>query len=324
MKLSLHEAETWAIAILEKHGSSKEDANTVSKHLIDAELHGNHIMGLAKLPRLVEFLHDTQRSDIVIEKETAISTVLNAKNNLGYVVARRMVDTAIEKASRQDVSVVAAYNCVLTGRNGYYMDLVARQGFIGIMMNNAPPLVAPWGASEAIFGTNPFSVGMPTSSDPLIFDIGTASAMDGDLRLRMIEKRSLPEGIAFDSEGNPTVDPTEVLKEGAVTTFGGHKGSGLALIVQAFGILANSPPIPGTPEQSGVFMMVLSPDLLLPRTEFTSRLDVLLDKVRSARPVHQGSEVYVPGDRSGGEMKRRLKEEEIEISEEVAQALKGL
>lgn len=322
MRLSAQEAQAWAEDILKRCGALKGEATIISELLVDAELRGYRLMGLARLPRLVEFLRTTQRSPITTEKETAISAVLDGNNNLGYVTARKMADIAIAKASRHDVAVVAAHNCVYTGRNGYYVELIAQQGLVGLMMNNFSPLVAPWGSNEAIFGTNPFSVGMPTSEDPFVFDMGTSSIMEGDLRLRAIEQRALPEGLAFDSEGHPTTDPEKAL-EGAVTAFGEHRGSGLALVIQAFGILANSPPVPERPEESGVFMMALNPELLISRPTFTSRLGALLDTVRGARPNQQIGKVRVPGDRARDEKKRNMAEG-IELSEHLVKALRAL
>lgn len=322
MRLAVQEARAWAKDILKRHGAPEGEATIISEHLVDAERRGYRLMGLARLPRLVEFLHSTRRSPIVAEKETAISAVLDGSNKLGYVTARKMVDIAVAKGSRHDVAVVGAHHCVYTGRNGYYVELIARQGLVGLMMNNFTPLVAPWGSNEAIFGTNPFSVGMPTSEDPFVFDMGTSSIMEGDLRLHAIEQRALPEGLAFDSEGRPTTDPEKAL-EGAVAAFGEHRGSGLALVVQAFGILAGSPPMPERPEESGVFMMALNPELLIPRSTFTSRLEALLDRVRNARPNRQVDKVRIPGDRARHEMKRNMAEG-IELSNHLVEALEVL
>ena len=322
MRLSVAEARTWVQSILRGHGVSEADATIVSEHLVDAEVRGYRLTGLARLPRLVEFLSDTQRRNIVRERETQISAVLDGGNNLGYVIARRMVDVVTEKAFEYGVGIVTAHNCVYTGRNGYYVELIARRGLVGLMMSNFLPTVAPWGSNEAVFGTNPFSVGMPTSGDPFVFDIGTASIMDGDLRLHAIEGRTLPEGLAFDVEGQPTVNPYEAL-EGAVVAFGEHRGSGLALVVQAFGILANSPHVPEKPEQSGTFMMALNPEMLLPYDKFTSQMEALLDRVRNARPEQKGRTVRVPGDRAHGEMKRRMVDG-IDVSERLVEALETL
>lgn len=56
------------------------------------------------------------------------------------------------------------------------MEAVARKGLIGVAMSQSPEYVAPHGTTEAIFGTNPIAVGVPTSEDPLVMDLSTAAA----------------------------------------------------------------------------------------------------------------------------------------------------
>ena len=58
----------------------------------------------------------------------------------------------------------------------YWVESIARQGLIGVAMSQSPEYVAPHGSTEAIFGTNPIAVGVPTSEDPLVMDLSTAAA----------------------------------------------------------------------------------------------------------------------------------------------------
>jgi hypothetical protein len=48
---------------------------------------------------------------------------------------------------------------------------------------------------------------------------------------------ALPPGVAFDEDGNPTVDGRAAAR-GGVSAFGGHKCYGLAFAIQALGLLA--------------------------------------------------------------------------------------
>jgi len=56
------------------------------------------------------------------------------------------------------------------------VEAIARKGLIGVAMSQSPEYVAPHGTTEAIFGTNPIAVGVPTSEDPLVMDLSTAAA----------------------------------------------------------------------------------------------------------------------------------------------------
>jgi LDH2 family malate/lactate/ureidoglycolate dehydrogenase len=323
VRLTVCEAEAWATEIFLRYEVSSGDAAVIATHLVDAELHGYRLMGLSRIPRLTEYLRATTRSPISVGRCTPVSAVIDGGHHLGYVVARRMVDLGVQRATQHGVGLVAAHNTSYTGRNGYYMAQIAEHGLIGVMMNNFVPMVAPWGSSEAVFGTNPISIGLPTAADPVVLDMGTSSVMDGELRLRVIENRPLPEGAAFDALGRPTTTPAEAL-EGAITAFGGHKGSGLALMVQAFAIMANGAALPERPEQSGILMVMIDPGLMLARDEFASRVETLLARVRDARPLDAKTSVMAPGDRSTSEFKRRRELDLIEVSEDVAQTLRAL
>lgn len=43
----------------------------------------------------------------------------------------------------------------------YYVDLISRQGLIGIVLAQSPEFVAPHGAKQPIFGTNPIGISIP-------------------------------------------------------------------------------------------------------------------------------------------------------------------
>ena len=66
-------------------------------------------------------------------------------------------------------------NFSIAGR--YFAEQIAQEGFIGIVLAQSPEFVAPHGATEAIFGTNPIAIAFPTAdgSNPVIIDMATAA-----------------------------------------------------------------------------------------------------------------------------------------------------
>jgi len=93
----------------------------------------------------------------------------------------------------------------------YYLERVAKAGFVGMAAGNAPRMVAPHGGSEPRFGTNPIAFGFPSADTPVIWDVGTAAVMHFDVTLRMRFGQLLPEGAAFDAAGLPICDPATAL-----------------------------------------------------------------------------------------------------------------
>jgi LDH2 family malate/lactate/ureidoglycolate dehydrogenase len=190
------------------------------------------------------------------------------------------------------------------------------------MVNNFPAVVAPHGSSEALFGTNPLSVAMPTTSEPLVVDISAATLIDADLRFHRLMGRPLPDGLAFDAQGNATTDAAAAMG-GAVKAFGEHRGSALALAIQAFGVLAGSPPVPAMPDDSGIFLAAFEPSLFGDPDDIARRLTELLQRVRGARPADPAVPVRAPNDRALASI-AAVREQGIAVSDDLAAALEEL
>jgi hydroxycarboxylate dehydrogenase B len=104
----------------------------------------------------------------------------------------------------------------------------------------ARSIVAPWGGSDARFGTNPMCVGVPLGQrEPFILDFATSRVAQGKMRVAHNKSNRVDEGLLIDHRGQPTIDPSVVVTPktdangqpqwGAILPFGEHKGSGLAM-----------------------------------------------------------------------------------------------
>jgi len=199
------------------------------------------------------------------------------------------------------------YDSYYSGRNAYFVEMIANAGLVGIHAASAKPRVLPIGGLKPAFGTNPLCFGSPSKNGPVIYDMGTASIMVGEIMLFAHIGQELPEGIAFDADGNPTRDPNAALKGGWVP-FGGHKGHGLSFAVQALGLLAGAALSHGKVQDYGFLLFVLDPKLMLPGGEFPDQMAELVDKVK-ATPRRPGvDEIRIPSERAFRERERRRKE----------------
>ena len=104
----------------------------------------------------------------------------------------------------------------------------SRPGLSALHTASGAPHIVPPGATRPALGTNPIAFGFPSADGPVIFDIGTASLMWGEVLLAAETGEALPPGLGFDADGNPTTDGRAAAK-GGVAAFGGHKGYGLGL-----------------------------------------------------------------------------------------------
>lgn len=299
-------------------GHDAEEAAIVADHLIDCELRG---LGYGGLPRALSVFERMtkpgySRGRIEVTHDTPLSALVDGRNNIGYLVGRRAAEIAIEKASAQGMAVVGARDTWHTGMLSYYAEMAGHAGLVSMIASNASPNVAPHGGTEGRFGTNPIAFGFPSTGDPVIWDIGTSAIMHGEVVLAGRLGQELPEGMAFDRDGNPTCDPAKAL-QGAIAAWGGHKGSGLAIMVQLLGMLCNVPPMPRDMFGYGCLFVMMRPDLLMSAEDYRAKVAEYADAIRNTRPVAGGAPVRMPYDRSIAERKRRLAEDVIEVPDVV-------
>ena len=320
MKLSIDEARRLIERVLAVCGQTPADAALIADHLIDSELRGQHYFGLARTISVFERLSrpGDQLREMRITRESPVSAHLDGGGHIGYVVAHRAMEIAIDKALASGIAVVGASDTYYTGSMSYYAEMATRRGLVAMLASNTTPWVAPYGATEGRFGTNPICFAFPSAEEdrPVVWDIGTSAIIHADVTLHRRLGKPLPEGVAYDPSGAPTRDPVTALT-GALAAWGGPRGSGLAIMVQLLGVLAGSEPLPPEMAHFGHLTLVMRPDLMGPEEVFRERVSAYARSVRAARPVAGGPPVRMPFARSLDERRRRLAADEIEVLDEI-------
>ena len=320
MILSVESARQLALTFLTDGGMPEDKAEIVTDILLEAELRGRKTHGFIRLSGIKSRYQKTTMQDIRIAKESGHWALIDGGDNLGYLVAHYAMNVAIERAKTYGTSLVGVYNTSHCGMAGYYSHVAQEEDLIGIMMADCLPRIAAWGGVEAILGTNPISVAIPTDDIPIVLDMSTASITNGDLLVAMRSGELIPEGLAFDPDGNPTVDPSSALK-GSVMPFGGHKGYGLALIIQLLaGALVNAEVIPPPGTNYGILLIVIDPSIFMPIDEFKKRATELVKRVKNTKKASGVEEILVPGERAWHERTQRL-ETGIELDDELVSQL---
>ena len=306
IRLSVTEARELGERALRHIGYSEPEAFIICDHVIDAALCGYEYSGLAKILNLPE--HQRFRmphGPMRVLHETDVSIQFDAGNRNAMLALHDATRAAIDKAKVRGIAVVGVTNCWVSGRSAYYMEMVAKDDLVGIHTVSCSRAVAPLGGIAPVLGTNPLAFGLPTSHGPVIFDMGTSAFMLTELYLLERKGELLPEGVGLDPRGLPSRDPTQV-KLGALLPFGGHKGYGLAFMMQALGVLAGSGLDPE--RDNGYLFIVLRPDLLLPTGQFKREVTELIERVK-ATPRRPGvDEIRIPSERGFLERKRLMQE----------------
>ena len=317
VRLSVAEARALGEAALQRIGYPADEAAIITDQLIDNALCGYRF---ASLPRILAIAEDEKtsrpRTAVRVVRETPVSALVDGGNKVGYVAAYRGAAIAISKALASGIAVVGVHNSYYSGRNAYYVELMVRAGLVGIHTASAKPHVLPPGGRRAALGTNPISIGFPSSNGPVIYDIGTASLMWGEVLLMARLGEALPEGVGFDADGNPTRDAGAVAHDGSVTAFGGHKGYGLSFAIQALGLLAGA-----APQDYGFLFIAIDPAMLV--QDFPVRMAELVARIK-ATPRQPGvEEIRIPSERAAREREQRRREG-IVLDRKVVDALNAL
>ncbi len=328
MKLTLQQERSIITEILTRMDVTPEDVEIVADVTLDGDLKGFTSHGLGRFPQYIKGLKcgtiktDT---DIEIEKETISTALLNGNHRFGHVVAYYAMEIAMEKARETGIGMVGVHDSNHFGVAGYYSDMAIMQDLIGVIIANTEPAVAPIGGKEPIIGTNPLSVGIPSHKNYVSVDMATSATARGKLLEAMRKGEKIPENIALDSEGNPTIDPQTALK-GSILPFGAHKGYALAFMIEilagplvkaAFGKAVTGTANPAEICTKGDMMIAIDPSIFGDIDDFKREVDEFVKEVKGS------GNVFIPGDMEVGNIKRYM-DEGLPLDERLLSQLKEI
>lgn len=323
VRLSVEQAHALGERALQRIGYPTEEARIICDQLVDNALCGYKFAGL---PRILAIASDEKtrqaRAPVRLIHETPVSALLDGGNNVGYIAAYRAAEVAIEKVRAGGIASVGVNNSYYSGRNAYFVERIVREGFVAMHIASAKPRVLPLGGARPALGTNPICFGFPSDEGPVLFDMGTASLMWGEVMLHAHLGLPIPEGIGFDAEGRPSRDARAVL-QGGVLPFGGYKGYGLSFSIQALGLLAGAALTRGQALDYGFLFWALNPEIMLPGGGFKHQMSDLVRQIK-ATPRQPGvEEIRIPSERARRERERR-RVEGIVLERKVVASLEAL
>ena len=325
MRIATEDARALLTRVMTKLGYAAEDIPAIVEHLIDCEQRGLGYGGLARAVAIAERIGRTgmPSKPIAVSHETPVSAKVEGNDHIGYIVAQRATDLAIEKANAIGLAAVGAADTWYTGMLSYFAEQAAAHDLVTMIASNAGPWVAPHGAAEGRFGTNPICFGFPAEPHPVIWDIGTSNIMHAEVLLARRLGQPLPEGRAIGPDGQPTTDPDAAL-QGAFTAWGGHKGSGLGLMVQMLGVLAGSNGITDDMGGFGMTIVAMKTGLFGDGEATKQRIAEYAEAVRNARPLDPSQPVRMPFDRSFAVREAARASGGFEVSREIVDKLNTL
>src|SRR6266403_982980 len=263
--------------------------------------------------------------EIIIEKETSLSYLIDAEGNIGICALYSAADLLVSKAKTGGFAIAGIHNSSPpgTGPAGYYAERIARRGFISMIFCGSSKIVAPSGSSERAFGTNPIAIGIPTSGVPIVLDMATSTMPVFKVAEALIKGEVLPPNVGYDHAGAMTQSPREVLGSGALMTFDrGPKSSGLALMVELFANALAGGCLPGEPDNRnwGNLGFAIDPDLLIGRESFLKKVDRTIAHIKGLKRTDPARDIRAPGEWSFIRSEQAIATQELEIDEQLFRA----
>jgi LDH2 family malate/lactate/ureidoglycolate dehydrogenase len=307
--------------VFQKIGCSDDHAAIATTSLLSADLRGIDSHGIARLSgyvRLWEAKRINATPQIKVIHETPSTAVVDGDSGLGLVIAPFAMQIAIDKAKQVGTGWVSVQNSNHFGIAAHHAMMALQYDMIGMAMTNASPLVAPTFSIDRMLGTNPICVAAPAGNEPaFVADLATTTAANGKLEILQRKNLQTPTGWVQDKEGNPSNDPHELKKGGALLPLGGdkdhgsHKGYALGAVVDIFSALLSGanyapwvPPFPAyvpMPAQQpgkgiGHFLGAMRVDAFRPAADFKQHMDHWIQGFRSCKTIPGEEKVLVPGD----------------------------
>jgi uncharacterized oxidoreductase len=304
-------------AIFEKAGSSHVEAQRIAHYLVAANLTGHDSHGVVRVPRYVQMkqeglVHADQKLEVLVD--TPVLAVVDGKYGFGQTVAPQAVEIGIQKCKQMGLAAVALRHAGHVGRVADWAEMAAAQGLVSIHFVNAAAgmLVAPFGAVDRRFSTAPYCIGVPLPGRaPLLLDFATSTVAEGKVLVASQGGRPIPPDALIGPDGHTSDDPRLLYGEyqtgerrdirkghGALRAFGGHKGSGLALMCELLGgaLTGNGCTGPDRRFSNGMLSMYIDPARVDPDGLFPEEANRYLAYVKSAKSAIPHEETLVPGE----------------------------
>lgn len=235
-RMSLEEAEVLAKAVLNAQGFNQEQTHALSQAVIAGQRDECHSHGLYRLLNCVKTL---AAGKVVANAQPEVHdhapgiVRVDAKGGFSQLAFEAGLPILTAKAREQGIAALAINHCVHFSALWVEIEAITDQGLVALACNPSHAWVAPAGGNRPLLGTNPLAFGWPrpNGQPPFIFDFATSSIARGDIELHHRENKPIPEGWGIDRLGQHSQNPADVL-DGALLTFGGHKGSALSIMIE--------------------------------------------------------------------------------------------
>jgi len=302
-------------------GLLPSDASEVVKVLVLADLFGLSTHGLSRVESYGARLQVggiAARPEIKVDRVAPALVKVDGANGVGPLVGMRGLNAAMEVARECGIGMAFVRGSNHFGPVSPYSYIAAEAGFASMIGSNATTTIAPWGGSDARLGNSPLGFGVPGApGHPFMLDMAMSVVARAKIRNALKAGQAIPDTWATDKDGRKTTDPQSAL-DGFLLPIGGHKGYGLALMVDLFaGLLSNAAYLshvkswvdaPDEPQNLGHFFILIDTRRLGSVQWLTERMQDFSAILHGSPAAEPDKPVVVPGEIELANMARQRAE----------------
>jgi ureidoglycolate dehydrogenase (NAD+) len=335
--IGAQELSDFCIAALLKCGLREADARTTAEVLVTTDTWGIFTHGTKQLVNYVKRIRAEGMPPQATPKVTSDGpawAIVDGQQAMAMVSSCMAMKLAIEKARAVGIGYVGVQNSTHFGAAGYYTNMAVKEDMIGLAMSNADPNMTAPGAKFRILGNNPFSYAAPAGTEkPIMLDIAMSTVAAGKINAAQAKGEKIPDTWLADQDGLPTTDPSVYEYSGALLPFGGHKGYGLAVMVEVLGAVLTGAGVTtevkswglkaGEPTGTGHAFIAINVAAMMPIAQFKERMDTMIRGIRESPKAKGSNRIYLPGEMEWERREQALKNG-IQLPEDVVANLQKL
>ncbi len=298
--------------VLTSVGYTGENARLCATLFAENQRDGVYSHGLNRFPGFVSGLHskqiDYRATPVKIESFGALER-WDGKMGVGLVNAHFCMERTMTLAEKHSIGCIGLSNTNHWMRGGAYALQAAEAGFIGICWTNTTKLMPPWGSAEKGIGNNPMAIAIPRKEGHILLDMAMSQYSNGKLEVLKIQDKTLPLPGGYDTAGNLTVDPAEILKSRRALPIGYWKGSGLALVLDTLAaVISGGQATHQIAEQKSEYAVsqvyiAIDASGMMGAGILNETVEAIIKDFHSAAPLDENETVRYPGE---GMLQRRL------------------
>jgi ureidoglycolate dehydrogenase (NAD+) len=312
MRFTIEQLTTFCVEACLEAGMTRAHSQITAEALVLTDSWGVHTHGTKNLRGYIRRIRAggiRKEAQPLVAREGPAWALVDGDGAIGTVASHFAVNRAVQKAKASGIGFVGLKNSCHFGAAGVYACQAADQGLIGVAMSNDRPTVAVPGSRGSVLGSNPLAYAIPFQDHAhILLDIATSTVAGGKVFLAAARNEAIPEGWVIDENGKATTDPKLFPSHAALTPMAGHKGYGIAFLIETLSAIVTGASIgqhvvswsfddPSLPTNHGASFIAIDIGCLMEPDLFQARLRATAEEIRSAPRVPGVERIYLPGEK---------------------------